>query len=59
MNSATIALGLIIGIVAVGAVVGFLAGARRKMDLEQWTVAGRGFGVVLVFLLMAGSSPRR
>jgi SSS family solute:Na+ symporter len=54
MSSGTIALGLIIGIVAVGAVVGFLAGARRKMDLEQWTVAGRGFGVVLVFLLMAG-----
>jgi SSS family solute:Na+ symporter len=24
------------------------------MDLEQWTVAGRGFGVLLVWLLMAG-----
>jgi SSS family solute:Na+ symporter len=24
------------------------------MDLEQWTVGGRGFGVVLVWLLMAG-----
>ena len=24
------------------------------MDLEQWTVAGRGFGVVLMWLLMAG-----
>jgi hypothetical protein len=24
------------------------------MDLEQWTVGGRGFGVVLVYLLMAG-----
>ena len=24
------------------------------MDLEQWTVAGRGFGLVLVWLLMAG-----
>jgi solute:Na+ symporter, SSS family len=54
MSSGTIALGLIIGIVGVGAAVGFLAGARRKMDLEQWTVGGRGFGVVLVFLLMAG-----
>ncbi len=54
MSSGTVALALIIGIVAVGAVVGFLAGAHRKMDLEQWTVAGRGFGVVLVFLLMAG-----
>lgn len=54
MSAATIALGLIIGIVAVGAIIGFLAGAHRKMDLEQWTVAGRGFGVALVFLLMAG-----
>src|SRR5215472_13933506 len=24
------------------------------MDLEQWTVGGRGFGLVLVWLLMAG-----
>jgi SSS family solute:Na+ symporter len=24
------------------------------MDLEQWTVAGRGFGLVLMWLLMAG-----
>ena len=43
-------------IVAGGGVVGFLAGVRRKMDLEQWTVGGRGFGVVLVFLLMAGET---
>ena len=34
--------------------MGFLAGGRRKMDLEQWTVAGRGFGLVLIWLLMAG-----
>ena len=24
------------------------------MDLEQWTVGGRGFGTIFVFLLMAG-----
>src|ERR1035441_3291607 len=24
------------------------------MSLEQWTVAGRGFGLVLIWLLMAG-----
>jgi SSS family solute:Na+ symporter len=41
-------------IVAIGAAIGFLAGVHRKMNLEQWTVGGRGFGVVLVFLLMAG-----
>jgi SSS family solute:Na+ symporter len=36
----------------------FLLGVRARrgkdMDLEQWTVAGRGFGAFLVFLLMAG-----
>jgi SSS family solute:Na+ symporter len=54
MSGGTVALAVMLAIVAIGAVVGFLAGARRKMDLEQWTVGGRGFGSVLVFLLMAG-----
>ena len=26
----------------------------RDMDLEQWSVGGRGFGAIFVFLLMAG-----
>jgi SSS family solute:Na+ symporter len=47
---------MIAAIVAGGGGVGFLAGVRRKMDLEQWTVGGRGFGAVLVFLLMAGET---
>src|SRR3982750_689188 len=42
------------GIVAVGTAVGFLARLPHKLDLEQWTVGGRGFGLVLVWLLMAG-----
>jgi solute:Na+ symporter, SSS family len=54
MSPATIALATIVVIVAVGATVGLLAGLRRRMDLEQWTVGGRGFGVLLIFLLMAG-----
>jgi len=54
MSPAVICLTSILCIVAVGTTVGLLAGGRRKMDLEQWTVAGRGFGAVLVFLLMAG-----
>ncbi len=29
-------------------------GATGRMSLEQWSVGGRGFGTVLVFLLMAG-----
>jgi solute:Na+ symporter, SSS family len=34
--------------------VGFLARRGKNMDLEQWTVGGRGFGALFVFLLMAG-----
>ena len=54
MTPAATALTVIIAIVAIGTLVGFLAGSSQKMDLEQWTVGGRGFGTVLVFLLMAG-----
>lgn len=54
MSPAATALTVIVAIVATGTAVGFLAGSRERMDLEQWTVGGRGFGVVLVFLLMAG-----
>src|SRR5215831_10660081 len=49
-----IALAVIAGIVIVGSFIGFLARFHREMDLEQWTVGGRGFGLVLVWLLMAG-----
>ena len=54
MSAAALCLAIIFAIIAAGAGIGFLAGIRRRMDLEQWTVAGRGFGGVLVFLLMAG-----
>lgn len=54
MSPAATALTVIVAIVALGTAVGFLAGSRERMDLEQWTVGGRGFGIVLVFLLMAG-----
>ena len=54
MSPAAICLTTIVCIVAIGTAIGFLAGVRRRMDLEQWTVGGRGFGVVLIFLLMAG-----
>src|SRR6266581_1687002 len=54
MSPSVIALTVIFAIVALGAAIGFYAGARHKMDLEQWTVAGRGFGLLLVWLLMAG-----
>ena len=54
MSNSTVALSVIFGIVLISSAVGMYAGARRKMNLEEWTVAGRGFGLVLVWLLMAG-----
>ncbi|MGA2717054.1 MAG: sodium:solute symporter family protein [Bryobacteraceae bacterium] len=54
MSPRTVSLTTIIAIVALGAGIGFLAGVRRKMNLEQWTVGGRAFGAVLMYLLMAG-----
>jgi solute:Na+ symporter, SSS family len=54
VSDSAVALIVISGIVAIGAYVGFSAKSHHKMDLEQWTVGGRGFGLVLVWLLMAG-----
>src|SRR3954470_15335584 len=34
--------------------LGLLARRGHDMNLEQWTVGGRGFGAIFVFLLMAG-----
>ena len=45
----------IIALSALGALLlGLRAGRGRDMNLEQWTVGGRGFGAIFVFLLMAG-----
>jgi SSS family solute:Na+ symporter len=45
-------------IIALTALAALLLGLRarrgREMSLEQWTVGGRGFGAIFVFLLMAG-----
>jgi solute:Na+ symporter, SSS family len=54
VNSSVVALAVISVTVSAGAFIGFYAGARRKMDLEQWIVGDRGFGMLLVWLLMAG-----
>jgi len=54
MTPSAVALSMILAIVVLGSALGFYAGARYKMDLEQWTVAGRGFGLLFVWLLMAG-----
>jgi solute:Na+ symporter, SSS family len=54
MSGGFVALSIVVVVVAAGSALGFFAGSRYKLDLEQWAVAGRGFGVVFVWLLMAG-----
>jgi solute:Na+ symporter, SSS family len=54
VSPAAVSLAVILVIVALGTAIGFLGAARRRMDLEEWAVGGRGFGAVLVFLLTAG-----
>jgi SSS family solute:Na+ symporter len=56
MSPSAIALTIIAVIVLLGSALGFYAGTRQKMSLEQWTVGGRGFGTLLMWLLMAGES---
>jgi solute:Na+ symporter, SSS family len=51
MNSALV---IIFAVAAFSLVLGIIARRGQEMTLEQWTVGGRGFGVVFVFLLSAG-----
>jgi SSS family solute:Na+ symporter len=48
------ALAIIAAVVLGSAGLGVLAGRRVPMNLENWTVGGRRFGVVFIWLLMAG-----
>jgi SSS family solute:Na+ symporter len=48
------ALVIIFGTIIISAFVGIFAGRKVKMNLENWTVAGRNFGLILIWLLMAG-----
>src|SRR5216683_2387421 len=54
MSPNAIALSVIFTIVGLGSAIGFYAGTHKMMTLEQWTVGGRGFGPILMWLLMAG-----
>jgi SSS family solute:Na+ symporter len=49
-----IALVIIFAFLALAIFLGIRARVGKDMDLEQWTVGGRGFGTIFVFLLMAG-----
>ncbi len=52
--SAASALAIIAATAAVALALGLRARHGKDMNLEQWTVGGRGFGSVFVFLLLAG-----
>jgi SSS family solute:Na+ symporter len=49
-----VALLIIFAFAALALGLGLRASHGKDMNLEQWTVAGRGFGAIFVFLLMAG-----
>jgi SSS family solute:Na+ symporter len=48
------ALIIIFAAIIFSSLVGIFAGRRVKMNLENWTVAGRRFGIIIIWLLMAG-----
>ena len=48
------ALLIMVGTLVLALYLGVRARRGRTMSLEQWSVGGRGFGTVFVFLLMAG-----
>jgi SSS family solute:Na+ symporter len=51
MNTALL---IIFSVIVFSSLLGVCAGRRKKMDLEMWTVGGRRFGVILIWLLTAG-----
>ncbi len=48
------ALAIIGAFFALAVALGIAARRGHTMDLEQWSLGGRGFGTIFVFLLMAG-----
>jgi len=48
------ALIIIFATIIFSALLGIYAGRRVKMNLENWTVGGRRFGIIIIWLLMAG-----
>ena len=49
-----IALIIILAFLLLSIFLGIRSSKGKDMNLEQWTVGGRGFGTIFVFLLMAG-----
>jgi len=48
------ALIIIFATIIFSSLLGIYAGRKVKMNLENWTVGGRRFGIILIWLLMAG-----
>ena len=48
------ALIVLIAFLAIAVALGLWARRGHEMNLEEWTLGGRGFGSILVFVLMAG-----
>lgn len=48
------ALVIIFGVILFSSLLGIYSGRKVKMNLEEWTVGGRRFGVIIIWLLMAG-----
>jgi SSS family solute:Na+ symporter len=51
MNAALV---IILATIIFSSLLGIYAGRRVKMNLENWTVGGRRFGIIIIWLLMAG-----
>ncbi len=51
MNAALV---IIFGTILFSSLLGIYAGRKVKMNLENWTVGGRKFGIIIIWLLMAG-----
>jgi len=51
MHAATI---IIFATIVIALVLALLSRRHKDMSLEQWSVGGRGFGTLFVFLLLAG-----
>ncbi len=49
-----LALLIIFAFLALAIYLGIRARRGKDMDLEEWSVGGRGFGTIFVFLLLAG-----
>jgi len=49
-----VALIIIFATIIFSSLLGIYAGRKVKMNLENWTVGGRRFGIIMIWLLMAG-----